>query len=43
LTDRQRAEEVYKYFGQQPYWTERGSAGMGSHSMEKPMKGHMAK
>lgn len=22
LTDRQRAEEVYKYFGQQPYWTE---------------------
>jgi sporulation protein YlmC with PRC-barrel domain len=43
LTDRQRAEEVYKYFGQQPYWTERGSAEMGSHSMEKPMKGHTAK
>ncbi|MFB3884220.1 MAG: PRC-barrel domain-containing protein [Thermodesulfobacteriota bacterium] len=21
LTDRQRAEEVYRYFGQQPYWT----------------------
>ncbi len=43
LTDRQRAEEVYKYFGQQPYWTERGSAGMDSHTMEKPVKGHMAK
>jgi len=22
LMDRQRAEEVYKYFGLQPYWTE---------------------
>ena len=43
LTDRRQAEEVYKYFGQQPYWTERGSAGMGSHSMEKPMKSHMPK
>ena len=43
LTDRQRAEEVYKFFGQQPYWTERGSAGMGSHNMGEPMKGHMAK
>jgi len=36
LTDRRQAEGVYKYFGQQPYWTERGSAGMGRHSMERP-------
>jgi len=43
LTDRQREAEVYRYFGQQPYWTEGGSAGMGSRSMEKSVKGHMAK
>lgn len=43
LTDRQRVEEVYKYFGQQPYWTERGSAGKGSHSMERSMRGRMAR
>ena len=27
LTDRQREAEVYRYFGQQPYWTEGGRAG----------------
>jgi sporulation protein YlmC with PRC-barrel domain len=37
LTDRQREAEVYRYFGQQPYWTEGGTAGMGSPGMEKPM------
>jgi sporulation protein YlmC with PRC-barrel domain len=43
LTDRRRAEEVYKYFGQQPYWTEGGSTGMRSHTMEKSMKGQTVK
>jgi len=43
LTDRQRAEEVYKYFGEQPYWTEGECGGTGSHSMEKPMKSHVEK
>jgi len=43
LTDRQRAEEVYKYFGEQPYWTEGECGGMGSHSKEKPMKSHTTK
>lgn len=38
LTDRQREEEIYGYFGQQPYWTEGGSGGMGIRNMEKPMK-----
>jgi sporulation protein YlmC with PRC-barrel domain len=41
LTDRQREAEVYRYFGQQPYWTERGTTGTGSPSMEKPTKGPM--
>ncbi len=27
LTDRQREAEIYRYFGQQPYWTEGGRAG----------------
>jgi sporulation protein YlmC with PRC-barrel domain len=27
LMDRQRETEVYRYFGQQPYWTEGGTAG----------------
>ena len=31
LTNRQQEAEVYRYFGQQPYWSE----GRGSHSMEK--------
>jgi len=28
LTDRRREAEVYRYFGQQPYWTEGGTAGL---------------
>jgi sporulation protein YlmC with PRC-barrel domain len=35
LMDRQREEQVFRYFGQQPYWTEGGSAGMRSRSMGK--------
>jgi hypothetical protein len=42
LMDRRREEGVYRYFGQQPYWTEGETAGMDSPSMEKPKKGHMA-
>jgi sporulation protein YlmC with PRC-barrel domain len=37
LMDRQREAEVYRYFGQQPYWTEGGTAGTGSPGVEKPM------
>jgi sporulation protein YlmC with PRC-barrel domain len=42
LMDRQREAEVYRYFGQQPYWTEGGTARTGSPSMGKPTKGHTA-
>jgi sporulation protein YlmC with PRC-barrel domain len=38
LMNRQRETEIYRYFGQQPYWTEGTSNGMKGHSMEKPMK-----
>jgi sporulation protein YlmC with PRC-barrel domain len=37
LMDRRREAEVYRYFGQQPYWTERGTAGAGSPDMGKPV------
>jgi sporulation protein YlmC with PRC-barrel domain len=43
LMDRRREAEVYRYFGHQPYWTEGGTAGMESPSMEKPTEGQMAK
>ncbi|HSB05350.1 MAG TPA: PRC-barrel domain-containing protein [Thermodesulfobacteriota bacterium] len=41
LSNQQKAEDVYKYFGLQPYWTEGGGA-MGS-TMEQPstMEEHM--
>ena len=42
LMDREREAEVYRYFGQQPYWTEGGTARTSSPSMGKPTKGHMA-
>lgn len=29
--DRQREEEIYRFFGQQPYWTEEGGASKGRH------------
>ena len=38
LTNRKWAEDVYRYFGQQPYWTEGGS-----EAMEKPMGGRTEK
>ena len=31
LHDRSFAEEVYRYFGQHPYWTEESMRGMGGH------------
>jgi sporulation protein YlmC with PRC-barrel domain len=31
LMDRQREEEVYRYFGQQPYWTEEGWSPKGGY------------
>jgi sporulation protein YlmC with PRC-barrel domain len=31
LMDRHREEEVYRYFGQQPYWTEEGLAPRGGY------------
>jgi len=39
MMDRRREEEVYRYFGQQPYWTEEGLAPRGGHRIEEP-KGH---
>jgi hypothetical protein len=38
LMDRQREAEVYRYFGQQPYWIEEGTAGAGDSDVEKPLK-----
>lgn len=43
LSNQQKAEDVYRYFGLQPYWTEGASSGMedrsmGGHNVGKPMK-----
>jgi len=38
LMNRQREAEIYRYFGQQPYWTEATSTGMKGQSTYEPMK-----
>ena len=38
LMNRQREAEIYRYFGQQPYWTEGTSTGMKGHGMYEPVK-----
>ncbi len=38
LMNPQREAEIYRYFGQQPYWTEGTSTGMKGQSTYEPMK-----
>jgi len=38
LSNRTWAEDVYKFFGQQPYWTEGGYGGEGMSTLDQPIK-----
>ncbi len=42
LTNHEWAADVYKYYGLQPYWTEKGAGGKMEHSMGGSMEKHGA-